>query len=164
MLGLSGNSAFRANCDHTSVKYTVKGILAYSPPTDLISIMSEDDNAKSSVRALLGCVPGYGTCDSVAKSASITTYVAEKLPEYVSFSGASDVTVPPANVQEAQLDFAALKPPVSSPWIEFGTAFGHPLDLFYYSNCTSNGEPSPCGSAGAAFQTGLPYIQSWAGR
>ena len=117
-------------------------------------------------RNLLGCVPGYGTCDSVATSASITHYVAEHLPEYVSFSGASDVTVPPANVQEASTAFLALKPPVTSPWIEFfgPPAFGHPLHLFYYSDCAANGEPSACGSAGLAFQTALPYTQLWPSR
>jgi acetyl esterase/lipase len=164
VVGLSGNSAFHTNCDHKSTDYTVRGITAFSPSTDLVSIYSESDNAKSAVRDLLGCVPGYGSCDSVARSASITHYVAENLPEYVSFSGASDTTVPPANVHEAQAAFAALKPPVTSPWIEFGPAFSHPLDLFYHSDCAANSEPSPCGSAGSAFQIALPYIQSWAGR
>jgi len=164
VIGLSGNEAFPTNCDHRSDRYMVQGIVAYSPPTDLVSIYSESDNAKSFVRNLLGCIPGYNNCDPVAQSASITTYVAEHLPEYVSFSGVSDVTIPPANVQEAQAAFAALRPPVNSPWIEFGLAFGHPLDLFYHSDCLANGEPSPCGSAGQAFHTALPYIQSWAGR
>jgi hypothetical protein len=164
VVGLSGNRAFRTNCDHRSVRYKVQGIVAYSPPTDLVSIFSENDNAISFVRNLLGCIPGYGYCDSVAQSASITTYVAENLPEYVSFSGASDLTVPPANVQEAQSAFAALTPPVISSWIEFVPPFGHLLDLFYYSDCVANGEPSPCGSTGQAFSTALPYIQSWAGR
>jgi acetyl esterase/lipase len=164
VVGLSGDSAFQTNCDHRSTNYTVKGITAFSPPTDLVSIYSENDNAKYAVRDLLGCVPGYGTCNSAAKSASITTYVAEQLPEYVSFSGASDVTVPPFNVEEAEAAFAALRPPVLSPWIEFGPVFSHRLDLFYYSDCEANNEPPPCGSAGLAFQTALPFIQSWTGR
>jgi hypothetical protein len=53
-----------------------------------------------------------------------------------------------------------LNPPVTQQWIEFGPAFGHPLDLFYYSDCLSGNEPAPCGSAGCAFQTALPFIQS----
>ncbi len=162
--GLSGNGAFRTNCDHTSVNYTVKGILAYSPATDLVTLFSESPSTRDPIENLLGCIPGYGTCDSVARSASIPTYVAENLPEYVSFSGAGDTSIPPVNVQETQAAFAALTPSVWSPWIEFGPSYSHPLDLFYYSDCAANNEPSPCGSAGAAFQTSVPYIQTWTGR
>jgi acetyl esterase/lipase len=162
VVGLSGNSAFQTNCDHSSTNYTVRGITAFSPPTALVSIVWESEHAKHAIGDFLGCVPGYDRCDSVARSASITHYVAEHLPEYVSFSGASDVTVPPVNVRKARAAFADLKPPVTSPWIEFGPAFSHALDLFYHSDCAAHNEPSPCGSAGSAFQTALPYIQSWA--
>ncbi len=159
--GFSGNSAFATNCDHQSVNYAIRGIVGFSPPTDLVTLYTlETDNAKSADRDLLGCIPGYGSCNSVAQSASITNYVAENLPPYMSFSGTSDTTIPPANVQEAQTAFANLNPPVNQQWIEFGPAFGHPLDLFYYSNCASGNEPSPCGSAGSAFQTALPFVQS----
>jgi len=157
--GFSGNKAFTANCDHTSVNYTVSGIVGFSPPTDLVTLYTENDNAHAAVRGLLGCIPKYGTCDSVAASASITNYVAENLPPYMSFSGASDVTIPPANAQEAQIAFENLSPPVFQQWIEFGPTFAHPLDIFYYTNCASDNEPSPCGSAGSAFQTALPFIQ-----
>ncbi len=157
----SGNNAFATKCDHQSVSYTIRGVVGFSPPTDLVTLYTlETNNAKSCVRSLLGCIPGYGSCNSVARSASITNYVAGNLPPYLSFSGASDVTITPANVQEAQIAFANLNPPVNQQWIEFGPAFGHPLDLFYYSNCASGNEPSPCGSAGSAFQTALPFIQS----
>jgi hypothetical protein len=159
--GFSGNNAFATNCDHKSVNYTVKGIVGFSPPTDLVTLYTqEQDNGKKADRDLLGCIPGYGSCNSVALSASIINYVAENLPPYMSFSGASDVTVPLANVQEAQIAFANLKPPVSQQWIEFGPAFAHPLGIFYYTSCASGNEPSPCGSAGSAFQTALPFIQS----
>ena len=88
------------------------------------------------------------------------TTEAENLPPYMSFSGFNDVTVPPANAEEAQDDFANLKPPVYQQWIEFGVPFAHPLDIFYYTDCASGNEPSPCGSAGSAFQRALPFIQS----
>jgi acetyl esterase/lipase len=156
----SGNSAFKTNCDHTSVNYTIRGVVGFSPPTDLVTLYTENDNGHSGDRGLLGCIPGYGTCNSVAASASIANYVAENLPPYMSFSGAGDVTIPPANVQEAQTAFANLNPPVTQQWIEFPPAFAHPLDLYYYTDCALGNEPSPCGSAGSAFQTALPFIQS----
>ncbi len=159
--GLSGNNAFSTNCDHVSTNYTVQGIVGFSPPTDLVSLVTTMvDNSKNNVRNLVGCMPGYGNCNPVATSASVTNYVAENLPPYMSFSGASDTTIPPANVQEAQTAFAALNPPVTQQWIEFGPSFGHPLDLYLYSPCSADNEPSPCGSAGSAFQTALPFIQS----
>jgi len=158
--GFSGNNAFATNCEHTSVNYTIKGIVSSSPPTDLITAYTESGSIKSSVRNLLGCIPNYGTCNTVAASASITTYVAENLPPYMSFSGAGDTTVVPANVQEAQTAFANLKPPVAQQWIEFGPAFSHALDVFYYSVCASGNEPSPCGSAGSTFRTAFPFIWS----
>jgi hypothetical protein len=105
------------------------------------------------VKDLLGCIPGYQSCDSVAETASITHYVGENLPPYISFSGGMDVGVPAANVQETSLDFAALNPPVVSQWVLFPSFF-HDLDLFYYTPCSSDpdgGEPSPCGTAGMTF-------------
>jgi dienelactone hydrolase len=156
----SGNKAFSTNCDHTSVQYTVKGVVGFSPPTDLVTLYTANDTAHGAVRGLLGCIPGYGMCNTLAGHASIISYVAENLPTYISFSGASDTTIPPANAQEAQTAFANLNPPVTQQWIEFGPSFGHPLDLFYYTTCASGNEPSPCGSAGSAFQTALPFIQS----
>jgi acetyl esterase/lipase len=156
----SGNDAFPTNCDHTSVNYRIKGVVGFSPPTDLVTLYPAAENAKGPVRDLLGCIPGYGSCNSVAMSASIVNYVAENLPPYMSFSGANDTTIPPANAQEAQRSFANLKPPVSQQWIEFGPAFGHALDIYFYADCASGNEPSPCGSAGSAFQTALPFIQS----
>jgi acetyl esterase/lipase len=158
--GFAGNNAFATNCEHTSVNYTIKGIVSSSPPTDLITAYAESGSIKSSVRNLLGCTPGYGTCNTVAASASITTYVAGNLPPYMSFSGAGDTTVVPANVREAQTAFANLKPPVAQQWILFGPAFSHPLDVFFYSECAAGNEPSPCGSAGSTFQAALPFIQS----
>jgi hypothetical protein len=158
--GFAGNNAFKTNCEHTSVNYTIKGIVSSSPPTDLATAYQESDSIRSSVRNLLGCIPGYGTCNTVAASASITTYVAEGLPPYMSFSGAGDTTVVPANVQEAQTAFANLRPSVAQQWIEFGPAFSHPLDVFLFTPCAGDNEPSPCGSAGSTFQTALPFIQS----
>ncbi len=160
VVGFSPNNTFPTNCDHTSTNYTIKGIVSSSPPTDLASAYAASTSIKSSIRNYLGCVPGYGTCGSIAASASITTYVAENLPPYLSFSGASDVTVVPPNVQEAQTAFANLSPSVAQQWVEFGPAFAHPLDVFYYSDCASGNEPSPCGSAGSTFQTAIPFIQS----
>ena len=78
----------------------------------------------------------------------------------MSFSGAGDTGVPPANVQEAQTAFANLNPPVAQQWIEFGPAFSHPLDMYFFTPCSADNEPSPCGSAGSTFQTALPFIQS----
>ena len=137
--------------------------MGFSPPTDLVTLYTEQDTAHGAVRGLLGCIPGYGTCNTLAGHASITNYVAENLPPYMSFSGASDTTIPPDNAQEAQTAFANLNPPVTQQWIEFPAAFGHPLDIFYYTNCAGGNEPSPCGSAGSAFQTALSFIQSVSG-
>jgi hypothetical protein len=157
--GFAGNNTFATNCEHTSTKYTIKGIVSTSPPTDLVTDYQESP-VKSPIRNLLGCIPGVGSCNAIAASASITSYVAENLPPYMSFSGAGDTTIPPANVEEAQTAFAHLNPPVIQQWIEFGPAFAHPLDVFVFSPCAANNEPSPCGSAGSAFQTALPFIQS----
>jgi hypothetical protein len=151
VLGLGGNNAFSTNCEHSSTAYTVRGIISLSPPTDLVTLTSP--GGEIFVKDLLGCIPGYQSCDSVAKTASITNYVGENLPPYISFSGGMDAGVPPANVQETSLDFAALNPPVVSQWVLF-PSFYHDLDLFYYTPCSSDpdgGEPSPCGTAGMTF-------------
>lgn len=161
VVGLSKNNAFPTNCDHTSVKYKVVGVIAYSPPTDLISLWLEQDNAKQSARNLIGCIPYTLTCNPVGYPASIETYAAETSPNYVAFSGQGDVTVPTANAEETSTAFASLNPPVKSPFIVFGPNYQHPLDIYYYKNCASGKEPSPCGSAGMAFQMSIPYLQTW---
>ncbi len=160
ILGLGGNSAFPTNCDHTSVNYSVKGIVALSPPTDLAALYAASTSAQSPIRNLLGCVPGHGSCDAAASAASIPTYVAQNLPAYISFSGAGDTTVLPSNVLETSQAFSRLSPPVLSQWIEFGPAYLHALDAFYSSNCSLRSEPSPCGSAGLLFQDTLAFINS----
>ena len=164
VVGFSGNDAFPSNCDHTSVNYTIKGIVAFSPPSDLVTAYSESTKIKNPVRGLLGCIPNVGNCNPIAYSASPVSFVAENLPPYMSFSGQGDTTVPPQNVQEVQTAFANLSPPVQSQWILLGPAFSHPLDVFYYPNCAYYSEPTPCGSAGTAFQTAFPFIQSVTGR
>ncbi len=160
ILGLGGNNAFATNCDHSSVNYSVKGIVAASPPTDLATLYAASNFSQFPIRNLLGCIPGYGTCDVTAAGASITSYVGQNLPPYVSFSGASDTTVLPSNVQETSEAFFNLNPPVISPWTEFGPAFSHPLDMYYSSSCASLNEPWPCGSAGSFFQGAFAFMNS----
>ncbi len=162
LAGLGGNDIFPTNCEHTSTSYKIRGIVAASPPTDLVTLYTETATAKSNVRNLLGCIPGYGSCDTIAASASVTTYVGPNLPPYISFSGGSDMTIPPENVQEAQTAFARLQPPVISRWVDLGPAFYHLLDLFYYVPCSAapatGSEPSPCGSAGEFFSQASTFI------
>ncbi len=160
ILGLAGNNAFATNCDHTSVDYSVTGIVAGSPGTDLAALYAMSGDSQSPIRNLLGCVPGYGSCNAIAASASIPSYVAQNLPAYISFSGASDTTVPPSNVQETSEAFSDLRPPVSSKWIEFGPAYSHNLDMYYSPSCSFFSEPSPCGSAGSFFQDALIFMHS----
>jgi acetyl esterase/lipase len=163
MLGLGGNDAFPTNCDHSSTNYTVQGIMAASPPTDLATLYVETATAQSDIRDLLGCIPGYQSCDQWAAKASIINYVAPNLPPYISFSGNLDIGVNPENVEEASQAFAALSPSVVSTWILLTPDFYHDLDLFYFDPCSSDpdggGEPSPCGSAGMAFQDMLSFLK-----
>jgi acetyl esterase/lipase len=164
ILGLAGNSAFATNCDQPSSNFTIRGIVAASPPTDLVTLYTETATAQSDIRNLLGCIPGYGDCNQVAMSASITNYVGENLPPYLSLSGIDDTTIPPENVQEASIDFANLSPPVTSQWVELSPSFYHDLDLYYFTPCSSDptvgAEPSPCGSEGTAFTKALAFITS----
>ncbi len=159
ILGLAGNKTFATNCDHSSVNFTVRGVMAASPPTDLASLSAISAGFVSSGRNLLGCQIGYGSCNAISTTASIPTYVAQNLPPYIAFSGASDTTIPPSDAQLTQTAFAALVPPVNSPWIEFPAPYGHPLDAIYYPSCSLGNEPSPCGSAGAFFQQSLAFMQ-----
>jgi hypothetical protein len=162
VLGLAGNGAFQTNCEHTSTSYTIRGIMAASPPTDLVSLYTESMSAQSDIRGLLGCIPGYGaTCNQLAYSASAIDYIAENLPPYIAFSGDDDGGIPPINAQEASLDFAKLVPAVYSQWVELSPNFYHDLDLFYYDPCSSDpdgSEPSPCGSAGTTFGDMLAFM------
>jgi acetyl esterase/lipase len=164
VLGLAGNHAFPTNCDHSPANYTIRGIIAASPPTDLVSLYTETATAQSDIRNLLGCIPGYGDCNQIALTASITNYVGENLPPYFSLSGVDDTTIPPANAEEASTNFANLNPPVNSQWVELSPNFYHDLDLYYYTPCSSDptigAEPAPCGSAGTAFTKISAFISS----
>jgi hypothetical protein len=162
VLGLGGNDTFTTNCDHSSTNYTLRGIMAGSAPTDLATLYQESQNSQSDIRNLLGCIPGYQNCDEWAAKASIVNYVAQNLPPYISFSGNLDTGIPPVNVQETSLAFAALNPPVLSTWIELSPDFNHDLDILYYNPCSSDPdgpEPSPCGSAGIMFQDMLTFMK-----
>jgi hypothetical protein len=158
--GLIPAGTFPSTCDSDNQRYSIQSILAMSPPSNLRTLYTESETAQQDIRDLLGCVPGTRNCDAIADAASPTSYLAVGQPPVVAFSGALDQGVPPINVQEIQVGYAAIG--VTSTWFVEPHEY-HDLDAFYIVPCSSDPvgpEPTPCGSAGGVFVSALPFILS----
>ena len=161
MTALAPHNAFPTNCSHTSTNYSIKAVSMESAPLDLITLAANEP-AKSNITGLLGCDPSAtsatAACIALANSANPVTYVAAGQPPTMVASGMGDTQIPYATQGDLQAAYAALTPPVVSQWTVYGLTFNHDLDLFYYSDCSQNKEPSPCGSAGTAFTDILSFF------
>jgi hypothetical protein len=152
--------------------YKVTAVALASPPIDLQEIFTNSGipNTEAAISNLLGCDPGLGAapaCLALAASANPASYVAQGQPPVLVETGYDDDVIPYQFQGALKSAYAALHPPVSSQWIIFGESgnppYNHDLDLFLYNPCSSDpngGEPSPCGSAGAAFADILNFIES----
>jgi acetyl esterase/lipase len=157
MMGMSGNSTYPPNCDHSSTRYTVQTIMAASPPSDLQTLYPVTDGQQD-IRNFLGCVPDTPACTDTSEDASPVNYVGENQPFVATFSGSLDTSVPPSNPKEIQAAYSDLRPPVYSPWTLYPGMY-HPLDMFFSQPCSGMQEPSPCGSAGMFLADAYSYMQ-----
>lgn len=168
MVGLAPHNTFPTNCGHTSVNYKMLGMALLSPPIDLRSLFEVDttpdwQGVDGAIANLLGCRPGpdaSSACVAVAASANPANYVAQGQPAVLVQSGTNDQSIPFELQGALQSAYSALNPPVKSQWIVYGPSYGHDLDIFYYNPCSSGpvSEPSPCGTAGAAFGDVLTFL------
>ena len=166
---LAPHDAFPTVCSHKSVDYAIAGVVAPSVPDDLVALYAASENsanrtAAGAIAGLLGCQPTNldQACVAKAKQASPTHYVANGQPPVLVLSGMGDTTVPYKTQGLMEAAYANLRPPVFSNWIVYPKNFSHDLDLFYFVPCSSDPdpEPSPCGTAGRAFQDIQFFIQS----
>jgi acetyl esterase/lipase len=165
---LAPHDAFSPDCSHTSLSYSVKAVGLASAPIDLQQLFTESGvpGTEGAIANLLGCDPGLGAppdCLALAASANPASYVAQGQPPVQVESGYSDKEIPYQFQGALHSAYAALLPPVSSPWIIYGQdgppPYNHNLDLFYYNPCSLGTEPSPCGSAGEAFEDMLSFFE-----
>ena len=166
MTALAPHNAFPTNCSHTSTSYTIRAVVMESAPIDLVKLAAVA-TAKTNITGLLGCDPSAtsatAACIDLANKADPITYVAAGQPATMVGSGMGDTQIPYTFQGTLQAAYAALTPPVVSQWTVYPLTFNHDLDLFYYADCTQNKEPSPCGSAGTAFQDILAFFVAHGG-
>jgi acetyl esterase/lipase len=149
------------NCVSQNTNYTVSLIVAYSPPSDLVSLYTETSSSQEAIRKFLGCIPGTQNCNAtIGAQASPITWLNLGQPPILIYSGAEDLDLPAENGAEVVTGSLALGVTTASQTILQGMS--HPLDLYYFVPCSAGPiapEPSPCGSAGQAFQDAFAYIQ-----